>query len=204
MLRFAVTFDYLCPFARNAAEHVITALRDGAPWEVTFLPYSLAQGHVEDGDPAVWDRPDPAASSGVLALQVGLAVRDRVPDRFLDAHEQLFAARHDHGGDIRDRDVLRTALEKAGLEPEDVQEVFDAVDGGEPLTTLRDEHLAAVADHGVWGVPTFITSSRAVFVRLMDRPGGDAELARDRIEQVVELVDGPIELHEFKQTVLPR
>ena len=33
----------------------------------------------------------------------GVVVRDRFPDKFLDAHEALFAARHDKSGDIRDR-----------------------------------------------------------------------------------------------------
>jgi hypothetical protein len=56
--RFGITFDYLCPFARNANEHVTAALRAGADWDVSFVPYSLAQGHVEDGDVDVWDRDD--------------------------------------------------------------------------------------------------------------------------------------------------
>jgi hypothetical protein len=199
--RFTLTFDYLCPFARNAAEHVIVGLRSGADWDVTFVPYSLSQCHVPEGEPAIWDRPDPDAASGVLALQVGLAVRDHLPERFLDVHERLFATRHDEGEDIKDREVLRGALDKAGVDPD---EVFAIVDGGGPLATLRDDHERAVRDHGVWGVPTFITDERAVFVRLMDRPEQDATLARKRIEQVVDLVQGPIELHEFKQTVLPR
>lgn len=199
--RFAVTFDYLCPFARNAAEHVTVGLRAGADWDVSFTPYSLSQGHVEEGDPAVWDLPDPNVKSGVLALQVGLAVRERFPERFLDAHERLFAARHDDGEDIKDPEVLWRALDKVGV---DADETFALVEGGGPLVTLREEHEAAVRDHDVWGVPTFITDQRAVFVRLMDRPADDTTLARTRIEQVVDLVDSPLELNEFKQTVLPR
>jgi len=42
-LRFALTYDYLCPFARNANEHVVTGLRSGAPWDVTIIPFSLTQ-----------------------------------------------------------------------------------------------------------------------------------------------------------------
>ena len=73
-LTFAVTWDYRCPFARNAHEHVLDALADGADWDVTFLPFSLGQVHVEEGQPDVWDNPD--ADSGLLALQMGVAVRD--------------------------------------------------------------------------------------------------------------------------------
>ena len=80
---FAVTWDYRCPFARNAHEHVLDALADGADWDVTFLPFSLGQVHVEEGQPDVWDNPD--ADSGLTALQMGVAVRDTMPERFLDA-----------------------------------------------------------------------------------------------------------------------
>ncbi len=62
-LTFAVTWDYRCPFARNAHEHVLDALADGADWDVTFLPFSLGQVHVEEGQPDVWDNPD--ADSGL-------------------------------------------------------------------------------------------------------------------------------------------
>jgi hypothetical protein len=199
--RFAVAFDYLCPFARNAAEHVTTGLRGGADWDVTFVPYSLSQGKVAEDDTDVWDRDEPDTVSGVLAFQVGLAVRDHTPDRFHDVHEAIFAARHDHGEDIKDRAVLRGVLDGAGLDADDLLAIVD--DGG-PLKTLREEHIEAVERHNVWGVPTFITDARAVFVRIMDRPDGDTEVARRRIEQLLDLVDGTIELHEFKQTVLTR
>lgn len=197
---FGLTFDYLCPFARNANEHVVEALRAGADWDVTFVPYSLAQGHVEEGATDVWDLDDPDGASGILALQVGIAVRDRAPERFLDVHEALFAARHDEGADIKDRDVLRRTLERVGV---DADEVFGWLADGEVRKQLQAEHEAGVRDHQVWGVPTFITDARAVFVRLMDRPEGDAPLATRRIEQVVDLVDGAVELHEFKQVDLP-
>src|SRR5687767_5269540 len=96
MTDFAITFDYRCPFARNAAEHVLAALDDGAPWNVHFVPFSLGQAHVEEGGTDVWDRPDD--DSGLLALQVGVAVRDAVePATFRAVHRDLFALRHDHG-----------------------------------------------------------------------------------------------------------
>jgi hypothetical protein len=198
--RFAITFDYLCPFARNGNEHVIAGLRDGADWDVEFLPFSLAQGHVEPGQPDVWDLEDPSATAGIAALQASLAVREHQPERFLDVHESLFAARHDRGEDLKDPAVIERALQAAGA---DVDTVREAVAGGEPLKALRTEHEAAVRDHEVWGVPTFIAGGRAVFVRLLDRPAGDAELARRRIEQVVDLVVDAAMLHEFKQTNLP-
>jgi hypothetical protein len=198
---FAVTFDYLCPFARNAHEHVLVGLEDGADWEVTFTPYSLAQGQVEEGQPDVWDAQEPAAVSGMLALQVGLAVRDHAPEHFRSIHAAIFAARHDEGRDIKDREVLRDVLSTGGL---NADELFDIVDDGGPLKALQAEHEDAVATHGVWGVPTFIAGDRAVFVRFLDRPEADAAVARRRIEHAVDLVVDEPMLHEFKQTDLPR
>jgi hypothetical protein len=198
--RFAITFDYLCPFARNANEHVLEGLRHGADWEVDFLPHSLAQGHVEPGQRDVWDLEEPGTAAGVLALQAGLSVRDRLPERFLDVHEALFAARHDHGRDLRDPAVIRQTLADAGV---DAGDVLEDVAGGRPCKVLRAEHDAGVQDHAIWGVPTFVAGGRAVFVRVLDRPQGDGALAQRRIEQIVDLVvDAPM-LHEFKQTDLP-
>ena len=199
-LRFGITFDYLCPFARNANEHVVTALHGGADWDVDWVPYSLAQGHVEEGQADVWDLDEPDQASGILALRVGLVVRDQYPAQFLDAHEALFAARHDDGGDLKDPEVIAGALRAAGL---DADAVLTEARDGQVLEQLRKEHDAAVRDHHVWGVPTFIAGDRAVFVRLLDRPEGDAAKATRSIEQVVDLVVNAPMLHEFKQTDLP-
>ena len=50
---FEITYDYRCPFARNAHEHVLDALEAGADWDVTFVPFSLGQVHVTEGQPDV-------------------------------------------------------------------------------------------------------------------------------------------------------
>ena len=48
MRRFAITHDYLCPFARNGAEVVVRALEAGAPVEPDFRAFSLSQVHLEE------------------------------------------------------------------------------------------------------------------------------------------------------------
>ena len=196
---FAVTWDYRCPFARNAHEHVIAGLRAGADWDVKFVPFSLRQVHVEDGEADVWD--EPAKDSGLLALQVGVVVRDQLPERFLDVHEALFAARHDQGRNIKDPEVLRDVLRSCGVDDEPV---FATIATGAPLDAVRKEHEHASANHSVWGVPTFISGDRAAFVRLMDRPSGDGEKSRQTIDRVIEMVTGFIELNELKHTALDR
>lgn len=196
---FSVTWDYLCPFARNAHEHLVDALRDGAAWEVGFVPFSLMQAHVEEGGTPVWELAEKAR--GVLALEAGIVVRDRFPERFLDAHVALFAARHDEGKELGDPDVVRGALASARVTAD---AVLAEIGKGWPLDALRGAHEKAVAEHEVFGVPTFVQGDAAVFVRLMTRPGGDGARARATIERVLGLLVEHPELNEFKHTTIPR
>ena len=196
--RFAVTWDYRCPFARNAHEHLVSALEAGAPYEVSFVPFSLNQVHLEEGEPSVFDNPE--RHRDLVAMLVGIVVRDRLPDRWLAVHRALFALRHDESRDLRDEQELRTVLDAQGV---DAGYVFKEIAGGWPLDTFRKEHDAAEHHHAVWGVPTFIVDDKAVFVRVMTRPDGDGELARTTIDRVVDLLEGFPELNEFKHTAIP-
>jgi hypothetical protein len=196
---FSVTWDYRCPFARIAHLHVLAGLADGADWEVDFVPFSLRQVHLADDEPDIWEHP--ANDSGLLALQAGIAVRDQQPDAFLAVHGALFDARHVDGRDLRERDVIQAVLAEAGA---DADAALQAVDDGLVLETVRKEHESFAHDHNVWGVPTFVSGDRAIFVRLMDEPAGDGALARRTIEQVLSLMTDFPMLNEFKATSIPR
>ncbi len=196
---FSISWDYRCPFARNAHEHVVTGLEAGAGWDVTFTPFSLGQVHVAEGEPDIWERP--ADDTGLLALQAGVAVRDAEPEKFLAAHRALFALRHDQGGKLNDESAVRETLAATGV---DVDAVFERIESGAALDAVRLEHTRAVKEHTMWGVPTFVSGDRAIFVRLMDRPAGDAQRAISTVERVLDLVDGWAELNEFKATSIPR
>ena len=132
---FTVNYDYRCPFARNAHEYVVEGLRAGADWDVGFVPFSLSQVHVEEGATPVWE--DPAKASSLLAVEAGLVVRDRVPERFGDVHLALFAARHDDGRDLREAEVVHDVLQKAGA-PAD--RVLAELESEWPLKELRVAH----------------------------------------------------------------
>jgi hypothetical protein len=198
---FGLTWDYRCPFARNTHEHVLTGLGAGANWEVTFLAFSLGQIHVDEGAPSVWERPE--QDSGILALQAGVVVRDRFPERFLDVHRALFAARHDHSQPLDDPEVIEKVLAEHGVP---AAAVLAAVDTGEPLATVRAEHEEYVSSHQVFGVPTFIAGDQAVFVRHLHRSpiGSDPAASIRTIERTVDLVTGWADLNEFKHTSIPR
>jgi hypothetical protein len=195
---FGVTWDYRCPFARNAHEHLLNALEAGADWDVSFLAFSLDQPHAEEaGQPPVWDQLD--RYPGMLANLAGIVIRDRQPERFLTVHRALFSARHDDALDLRDGEILAKVLDGAGV---DADWVRAEIDLGWPMETYEAEHTDAAHRLGVFGVPTFIVGERAVYVRLMDRPeAGERTTAIDRL---LDLIDDWPELNEFKHTTLDR
>jgi hypothetical protein len=196
--RFAVTYDYRCPFARNAHEHLIEGLRAGAPWEVDFVPFSLTQSHVEEGGTPVWE--DPERAGDLMAIEASIAVRTLVPERFEDVHLALFGARHDEARHLRLQEVVRDVLEAQGV---DAREIFEAIEEGWPREEFRKAHEAAVAEHAVFGVPTFISGDDAVFVRVMSRPKGDAQSSISLIERVIGILVEHPELNEIKHTRIP-
>ncbi len=195
MKTFTVTYDYLCPFARIASESLVDAVTAGAPYEVTFKPFSLAQNHLDDDAVAVWDRgPSDEQGRGVLALLWSLAIRDGFSESFLEFHKSLFNAKHDDLVDIGDEVVLRDIATTVGL---DADAVAAAVETGVPAKTLAAEHTALVEDLGVFGVPTFIAGEEAVFVRFMERH------KLDDLDKVIDMISWT-NVNEFKRSRIPR
>lgn len=193
--QFAVTWDYRCPFARNAHEALVAGLREGRDWDVRFWPFSLDQVHVEEGETPVWERGlDEKGVGGVRALLWGIAVRDAFADKFLDFHMAAFRARHDEGKKIAEESVLREVAASVGLDPDAVAE---EVSSGRPLKALEAEHTEAVDNYAVFGVPTIVDGEEAVFVRMMER--GNV----DDFAHALELVPST-RLNEFKRTRIPR
>jgi hypothetical protein len=193
--QFAVTWDYRCPFARNAHEALVTGLREGRDWDVRFWPFSLDQVHVEEGETPVWERSlHEKGVGGVRALLWGIAVRDAFPDHFLDFHAAVFRARHDEGKKIAEEPVLRQVAESVGL---DADAVAEEVGSGRAAKSLEAEHTEAVDRYAVFGVPTVIEGDEAVFVRIMER--GNV----DDFAQALDLV-GSTRINEFKRTKIPR
>jgi protein-disulfide isomerase-like protein with CxxC motif len=178
-------------------EHVVTGLEAGADWDVTFLPFSLNQAHVEEGGTPVWDNPE--AGPALLAALVSLVVRDEYPDKFVAAHRALFAARHDKQLDTRDPAVLSEVLASVGL---DEGKILAAAP--ERNEQFREIHTNSVRDHKVFGVPTFIVGDAATFIRIRNRPEGNAEAAITTVERVVGLMTEWPELNEFKWTYVQR
>ena len=193
MPAFAITFDYRCPFARHMHMGLVRGLREGRDWDARFLPFSLDQVHVPEGEPPVWERPPEERGKGVRALEWGLAVRDAFPDQFLDFHLRVFDIRHVHGLRFTE-EALRDAAAAAALDPDAVAK---EIASGRPIEALAAEHSEALDRWSVFGVPTIIEGEEAVFVRLM-RPA-----VPDDIDELLASIRRT-DLNEFKRTRVPR
>jgi 2-hydroxychromene-2-carboxylate isomerase len=134
-------------------------------------------------------------------MEAGIVVRDRFPDKFLAVQRALFDARHVHGQDLRRPEVIDEVLVNHGVDPAAVRVEIEA---GWPRATFRKAHTDAVDAHAVFGVPTFIVGDAAVFVRLMEGPNGDGELAQRTVNRVLETINGWPVLNEFKHTSIAR
>jgi hypothetical protein len=173
---------------------VIAAVRGGAQLDVRYLAFSLDQVHVEEDEPAMWERPPEEWGSGVLALLYGIAVRDQFADHFEDAHLALFAVRHDHGKKLHEEQELRAAVASVGL---DADAVADEAWSGRPMKALTAEHTEAVEGWGVFGVPTYIDGDNAAFIRFMERG------RVDDLERTLDMLAWT-NLNEFKRPNIPR
>jgi hypothetical protein len=196
VLTFQLSYDYRCPFAKNIHLHVVTALRAGADFDVTFVPWTMSQGYRASGAPDVWD--DPARDAEHLALAVSTSVRDLQPERFLDVHEALFRARHERAIRLVTEEEIRAAL--VGVDV-DLELAFDDVTSRRPHKVLG-ESFREFERYEAFGVPTFVVGDDATFVRYMNAPvDGPASIAL--VESLVTLMTNDSALNEFKHTKVP-
>jgi predicted DsbA family dithiol-disulfide isomerase len=197
MLSFQLSYDYRCPFAKNVHLHVVTALRAGANFDVTFVPWTMSQGYTTDGAPDVWD--DPARDAELLALAVSTSIRDLQPEHFIDAHEALFRARHEQAVRLVTTTEISNVLGSTGV---DLSEVFDDVETRRPHKVIG-ESFREFDRYEAFGVPTFVVGNDATFVRYMNGPSEDAGASIALIESLITLMSDQSALNEFKHTKLP-
>jgi hypothetical protein len=195
--RFDLSYDYRCPFAKNIHLHVVTALRAGADFDVTFVPWTMSQGYKVDGAPDVWD--DPSRDPELLSLAVSTSIRDLQPEHFLDAHEALFRARHERAIRLVTREEITEALASTNV---DLVAAFDDVDSRRPHKVIGESFLE-FERYEAFGVPTFVVDGDATFVRYMTVPSADAAASIALIESLVTLMSTKSDLNEFKHTKVP-
>jgi DSBA-like thioredoxin domain len=197
VLRFDLSYDYRCPFAKNLHLHVITALRAGADFDVTFVPWTMSQGYRADDASDVWD--DPTRDPELLSLAVSTSIRDQQPEHFLDAHEALFRARHERAIRLVTKDEIENALASTSV---DLRQVFDDVASRRPHKVIG-ESFREFERYEAFGVPTFVVNGDATFVRYMTTPSDDPAASVTLIESLVTLMSDQSALNEFKHTKVP-
>ena len=99
---------------------------------------------------------------------------------------------------LRNREPLTRLIARNGV---DTASMWDEVDSGRPLATIKAEHTDYVRSHSVWGVPTFIVGARAVFTRLMTGPNEDSGVGAQTINRILDDIDWTM-LNEFKHTTV--
>jgi hypothetical protein len=194
MRQFQLSYDYRCPFARIIHLHVIAALRAGADFEVTFVPWTLSQGYRADHAPDVWD--DPERDRELLALAVSTSVRDEQPAAFLDVHEALFNARSEKSLRLVTREEIVQALEGVTV---DVPQIFADIESRRPHKVIGESYRE-FERYEAFGVPTFVVNGDATFVRYMNEPEGDGQASIALIESLLALMSDQSALNEFKHT----
>ena len=196
MTSFDLSFDYRCPFAKNIHLHVISALRAGADFDVTFVPWTLSQGGRAEGTTDVWNDPD--FDPEHLALCVGVSVRDQQPEFFLAAHEALFRARHERAIRLITLDEIDAVLRPLGV---DMDLVRADVASRRPHEVIGKSY-EEFSTYDAFGVPTFVVNGDATFVRYMTSPTDDRTSVKV-IESLLALMASDADLNEFKHTKVP-
>ena len=175
----------------------MAALRAGADFNVTFVPWTLSQGSRPEEVTPVWN--DPNYDAELLSLAVGVSIRDQQPDLFLAAHEALFIARHERAVRLVTFEEIDAVLVGLGV---DMDMVRGDVGTRRPHQVIADCYQE-FSKFEAFGVPTFVVGDDATFVRYMTAPGEDPQSSISIIESLVSLMALEPELNEFKHTRLP-
>jgi predicted DsbA family dithiol-disulfide isomerase len=191
-MEFEVFYDYLCPFVYRASL-MLQAIRESGEQDVSigWRYFSLTQVNSKEEGWTVWDAPDAEPVKGRLAFKAAEAARRQ--DRFEDFHAQLLRARHRDRVDIGDVAVIERIADESGL---DLDQFRKDVTDSTILRGLARDHEQAVAEHGVFGTPTFVfPNGSSAYVRLAEAPeAADAVRVFNRIVAIAADEPGILEI----------
>jgi predicted DsbA family dithiol-disulfide isomerase len=164
---FDVFFDYFCPFVYRASV-LLGNIRDSGErtMSVRWRYFSLAQVNSKDDGWTIWGAAPSEPARGRLAFQSAEAARRQ--DGFEEFHDRLLRARHVDRLDIDEVGVVERVADEAGL---DLDRFRRDVADPQILAALERDHRSAVAEHGIFGTPTFLfPGGQAAYVRLAEAP----------------------------------
>jgi predicted DsbA family dithiol-disulfide isomerase len=197
-MEFEVFYDYLCPFVYRTSILLQNVQDSGErALEVRWRYFSLTQVNSKDDGWTVWEAPEAERVRGRLAFKAAEAARRQ--DGFEDFHMRLLGARHRDRVDIDDLAVVERVAEESGLDLDRFRK--DVADPG-ILSALARDHQGAVAEHGVFGTPTFVFPGGATaYVRLSEAP--DAAGSLGIFERMVSIAAEEPRILEIKRPVKP-
>ena len=166
---FGLTYDYRCPYARIAHDHVIAGLRAGADWDVTFLPFSLARPTSTRVSRRCGSGP---RSDTGPARPAGIDRRPRHPTRALPRRPPRPVR-----APPRRRHLRAPTTDPVLAAGVDVDAVWAEVDSGRRWPPSRRSTPPSSSRTTSGACRRSSSATPAVFVRLLDLPDGDGQLA---------------------------
>ena len=197
-MKFDLYYDYLCPFVYRTSVLLQNVLDSGERRiDVRWRYFSLTQVNSKDDGWTIWDAPDSEPTRGRLAFMAAEAARRQEAfDRF---HMPLLRARHVDRADIDDVAVLERVAEDSGLDLDLFRRDFA---DHTILAALARDHQEAVAEHGVFGTPTFVfEGGPAAYVRLSEAP--DPADSLGIFDRLVSIAAAEPRILEIKRPVKP-
>ncbi len=197
-MRIDIFYDYLCPFVYRSSV-LLRNVRDSGERqvEVRWRYFSLTQVNSKDEGWTVWDAPESEHVRGRLAFKAAEAARRQ--DAFEDFHSRLLGARHVDRIDIDDAAAVERVADESGLNLDRLRK--DMADPG-ILSALAQDHRGGVAEHGVFGTPTFVfPDGAAAYIRLSEPP--EAADSVGIFDRLVAVVAGEPRILEIKRPVKP-
>ncbi|HYM66926.1 MAG TPA: DsbA family protein, partial [Patescibacteria group bacterium] len=152
LIEFDLFYDYQCPFVYRAAVLLdAVAGTHARRLSVRWRYFSLAQVNSRREGWTIWKSAPDETVTGKLAFQAAEAARRQ--GRFDDLHMPLLHAHHRDGLSIDERGVVERIAGAAGL---DMKRFRSDVADPTILEALARDHQEGIAQHGVFGTPTFV------------------------------------------------
>ena len=200
-LNVDVYFDYACPYADSAARWVDELNKQiGDEVQFTFKFFPLEQVNAPaDVEEAIWDLPRENRSPARHSMQAGAAALQQGNEAFDAFVLELMKLKHSEGKDHGKRASILEAAQRAGL---NMEQFTEDLDDDELLDIVREHYESGVAEHGVFGTPTFVfPSGAAVYLQLLPAP--TAEEAVPLWREFVATAEERPNFREFKRTRRP-
>ena len=147
----------------------------------------------------VWDQPDDYPSRGLPAFRAAEAARLQGEEAYERMRFALLEGRHENRKDFTEPADIEELARSAGLDMKRFNQ--DRADRA-LLKRVGEEHMEAVTQHGVFGVPTFVfENGESFFMRI--KAHEDAEEAARTFDGIYQIFVEQPAISEVKRPTKP-